>query len=158
MPPSIRKAMLSDSRRIWEIRNDPRNRPFMRNSEGIPWEQHAMWFDTCLKEGKGFFFVLEEHSEVAGYLRLDTRSDDELEVAIALDSSLQKKGFGSFFLAHTLQQFIDDLRPFRIIAQVKDDNIPSQRLFEKCGFRFQKSEKKYIIYIYEYRKSTTEKS
>ena len=81
-----------------------------------------------------------EKQKVIGYLRFDLQ-DDKLEISIALDVNNKSKGLGSYLLSQSLKQHEPTLRKHKIIAEVKQDNIASNKFFEKNKLKTSKKKK-----------------
>jgi len=137
----IRKVKPKDSKRIWEIRNNPIIRENSNNSEELPWKNHEIWFEKkYFSEENNYCSVLEnENNLVIGYCRLDF--DDENNhyiISIALDVNFRSKGLGHYFLNEVLQQFDKEKS---IFAKIQNGNISSIKLFNKNNFKIYKEDK-----------------
>ena len=140
----IRKAKKEDSKKIWEIRNQPISRKYSGNPEKILFKKHKPWFVKKYFSGEdNHCFILEDESDlVIGYCRLDF-NDDYYVVSIALDAGFQGKGLGHYFLNEVLRQFHKEKN---ILAEMQKDNLPSIKLFQKNNFKIYKEDKgKYYL-------------
>lgn len=128
---SVRLAIKTDIRRIWEIRNGPSARKQSLNQKEITLENHTTWFEKQYFDDKrNSCFVLDYHGQVIGYCRFDSE-DKGFRVSIALDPAYHGKGFGTFFLAEASSKFGQDKI---LLAEVKKNNQPSVQIFKKAGF------------------------
>ncbi|MFH1393760.1 MAG: GNAT family N-acetyltransferase [Candidatus Micrarchaeota archaeon] len=137
---TLRPVRSEDIRTIYEIRNHPQVRKNMFDSDEIAWEKHRSFWEKKLREGKSLCYMVTDGKEDIGLARLDP-SGDAFEVDILVSPKAQNKGIGSQALALLLEKAPVSSK---IIARVKPDNAPSQRIFEKNGFR-----KKYVAFEYK---------
>ncbi|MFA4941241.1 MAG: GNAT family N-acetyltransferase [Patescibacteria group bacterium] len=136
----LRRAKEEDSKRVWEIRNQPISRKYSNNSEKIPFEKHMLWFSKkYFSERCNYCFVLEnKEGVVIGYCRLDFNNDlGNYIISIALDADFQGKGFGNYFLYEVLRKFSESRE---IFAEIQKNNIASIKLFKKNNFEIYKED------------------
>ena len=57
------------------------------------------------------------------------------EISIYLASDTQERGYGKQILNFIDQQITDNLDIKTVIAYVYENNLPSQKLFQKCGYQ-----------------------
>jgi UDP-2,4-diacetamido-2,4,6-trideoxy-beta-L-altropyranose hydrolase len=107
----IRTATRQDSRQVWAWRHDPMSRANSRNSEPIAWANHERWFT-----------------------RFDHSTDAELEVSINLAPGKRGFGLGAKLLAIACAAVNGERPCAALVAQIKKDNLRSQRIFEACQF------------------------
>ncbi len=145
----IRQAKKEDSQKIWQIRNYPLNRKNSRNQEKIDFGNHDKWFtNKYFKNKNNYCFVLEEGGEVVGYCRFDLGNNNYV-ISIALDPDYHGKGFGSKLLKESLREIKRIKKDIVILAEVKKENVPSTKLFERCGFCSYREDKKNLYYKHD---------
>jgi len=147
---AVRAGEKSDSKRIWEIRNDPLSRRYSGNPEAIPWEQHQNWFERKYFGGAdNHFFVLEKDGqETIGYCRLDYDGErNSYVVSIALDPQFHSQGLGNILLSETIIKFNGNKD---LAAEIQKENIISIKLFQKNNFKILSEDEKnyYLKYAY----------
>lgn len=99
----------------------------------------------------GLFSIFEKGSEkFIGHIDLVKYTDDEkvLEVGYILLKPFQGKGYGSEAAKAIIYEYIPYLQQSgydiqKVIATVHPDNIPSQKVLQKLGFSFEKSEERF---------------
>lgn len=146
----ILRAKEVDAQRIWEIRNDPLARQNSGNQEIIPIESHLKWFHKKYFENQGnYCYVLKNEKLIAGYCRFDHDGDrNSYLVSIALDPRYSGKGLGTRLLAMSLEKFRDN-RHVTVLAEVKKNNVPSRKIFEKNGFeKYKEDEENYFFLLH----------
>ena len=132
MTVAIRKIEPSDSRRVWEIRNHPAVRPFARNSAEIGFDDHQSWFMKKYFSGlANHCYVITVDDLIVGYCRFDV-DNGHFFVSMALDPHYQGRGLGNTLLGDALKKIGTDVV---IEAEIKKDNIASQKLFAKNNFK-----------------------
>lgn len=144
----IRQAKREDSKKIWQIRNHPLNRKGFRNQEEIDFDNHNKWFtDKYFKNKDNYCFVLEgENGEVAGYCRFDLDNNNYI-ISIAINPDYHGEGLGSKLLKESLEEIKKVIKKdMAILAEVKKENIPSIKLFEKYNFYLHKKDRKNLFY------------
>lgn len=132
----IRSAKKEDSKRIWEIRNNPQTRKFSNNQSEFPFEQHDIWYQQkYFSEADNHCFVLCDNSEIViGYCRYDRSEKEEFVVSIAIDSGYQARGMGMLLLANSLNNYDSIFKNKTIIAKCFKNNPASVNLFLKSNF------------------------
>lgn len=137
----IRKATSEDSHDIWSWRNDPVSRAMSKNTDEVPWESHARWYDSALANPRRFLFVgYDENQRKIGMCRLDVVAEGVAEVSINLSPQMRGRGLSSPLLAAAIQAFWVEKAGTLIKATVRNQNPASLRCFEKCGFVLQSRE------------------
>ena len=142
----IRLATKEDSKKIWQIRNHPKNRKFFYNQGEINFLSHNKWYlSQYFDKQKNYCFVLENESgQVIGYCRFDLRNNYYL-VSIAINPGAQSHGYGSKLLNKSVSQLNIGRK---ILAKTIKGNVPSYKLFNKNNFIVYKEDKKAYYFKY----------
>lgn len=142
----IRQVRREDSQRIWEIRNHPIVRANSSDPEEFSFNKHNDWFGKkYFSGGKNCCFVLENDTgKVIGYCRFDfDNNNDNYIVSIALDPDHHGQGLGHYLLSESLFRFSQEKD---ILAEIKKNNIPSIKLFQKNKFKiYQEDRENYYL-------------
>ena len=144
---TIREAQLSDSRLYYSWANDPIVRKMAFHSEPIPWESHCKWFEGKLKSDKSHLTICYTGEKPIGQIRFDEVASGEYEIDISVDSNLRSKGRGKEMLSAAIDYVHKKHQINIFVAEVKSENIPSQKMFIAVGFKLQKIENQ--IYYYK---------
>lgn len=142
----LKKATLSDSRMIWEWRNDPITRQMSFDSHVVPWEIHEKWFEQSLINPNRHIYVFYLENIPVAMIRLDI-DNEEAEIGINVDPSKRGKGYGTAAIKECIKTAAN-LGVRRLIAKVKSNNKPSIHAFIKAGFKI-KEENNYIVMEFE---------
>lgn len=132
----IRPAKKEDSKRIWEIRNNPQSRKFSNNQSEFPFEQHDIWYQKkYFSEANNYCSVLCGNTGlVIGYCRYDCNEKGIFVVSIAIDPDYQGKGMGRLLLTNSLNNYDFIFKDKIIIAECFKNNPASVSLFLKSNF------------------------
>lgn len=133
---TLRRATAADARRVWEWRNDPAARAASLNGEAIAWEDHARWFPAALETR--VILIGEQDGEAVGMVRFDP-GDDGWRVSINLAPARRGQGLGEPLLRLAMAQVAGTL-----LAEVREGNAASERLFAACGFTRERVEDGFI--------------
>ena len=123
---TLRPATLDDGRRVWLWRNDPVARAASRRTEEIGWETHAAWFPAALQRTR--MLIAELDGEPLGMARLDDSADGQ---TVSLNLAPERRGQG---LGRRILQAVCGDAAGALLAEIRDDNAPSLRIFQACGF------------------------
>ncbi|MFA6551014.1 MAG: GNAT family N-acetyltransferase [Patescibacteria group bacterium] len=144
---TVRPAALADSRRIWEIRNNPRVRRYANNSEKISWEKHSLWFKKkYFSNSRNYCLVLVDNNQdyVVGYCRFDfTVKENKHFVSIAINQDNQGRGLGSLLLSQSIKMCPGVKE---IIAEIRKNNPTSLKFFQRNNFKLYEKAGKNIIF------------
>lgn len=143
---TIREAQLSDSRLYYDWANDSNVRKMAFHSEPIPWESHYRWFEGKLKSDKSYLTICFTDDKPIGQVRFDEVASGEFEIDISVDSSLRSKGRGKEMLKAAVDYVHQKYHINIFVAEVKAENIPSQKMFFSVGFKLQKVENQVYYY------------
>jgi UDP-2,4-diacetamido-2,4,6-trideoxy-beta-L-altropyranose hydrolase len=130
---ALRPARDEDVALFYAWANDPTVRRNSFNTAPIAWPQHQAWFGGKLRNPASRLFVLEANSLPVGQIRFDAEND-EIRIDYSLDEIVRGRGWGRQLVGVGIQA-IRKLLPGRICGIVKAENLASQSVFERLGFR-----------------------
>jgi L-amino acid N-acyltransferase YncA len=125
---TLRPAAAADARLVWAWRNDPVSRAASRDTAEIAWESHARWFPEALKSRR--MLIGEAGGAAVGLVRFDPGPDGVHRVSINLAPEARGRGLGGRLLAAACATVDGPLA-----AEIREDNVASERIFLACGFR-----------------------
>lgn len=126
---TLRPAKKDDALMIFNWANDEDVRNNALNSNKIQWTDHLLWFDRVLHDPKKCIFIFYLAENPVGQIRIE-KGSDEWRIDYSVNKNNRGKGIGKKMIDKLLATFPD--RTF--FGEVKSTNIPSQKVFTKCGF------------------------
>ena len=132
----VRPATTSDSRSVFEWRNDPVSRANSHTGHVLGWDEHDEWFSRSLVDPDRVIFMGVVDDEPIGVVRFDRCGTQEFEISINLAPGRRGRGLGAKLLSSACSAFTINEPKACLAAQLKVANLPSRRVFEACGFEF----------------------
>ena len=133
---TLRSVRLDDCPDLWEWRNDLETRRNSVVAEEIPWSDHLRWFNASVANPDRLIFIGELSGNKCGMVRFDRLHTprNAWEVSIVISPRLRGKGLGGVALAKACAEMAARHSECVFAAKVRPRNIPSIRMFERCGF------------------------
>lgn len=126
----LRAATLDDARDVWAWRQDPHTRAMSRVQDEIDLDSHLSWFARSLADPARRLLVGEAAGEKIGMVRFDRGA--QLEVSINVNPACRSRGYGRLLLSRAMEMVEGE-----VWAEIREENLASQRLFEAEGFELQ---------------------
>ncbi|EGG93067.1 GCN5-like N-acetyltransferase [gamma proteobacterium IMCC1989] len=116
------------------------NRQYFRNPETPSQQEHDSWFNTKLTDSNSITYIIKD-IENLGFIRIDDIHDKK-EISIIISNEQQGRGIASQAL-----RAVDKLLPASILsASIHVENLASQMLFIKSGFKKATSKSQFLTY------------
>jgi UDP-2,4-diacetamido-2,4,6-trideoxy-beta-L-altropyranose hydrolase len=137
---NLRLVRQSDSRRLFELADDPVVRAASFHSAAISWEEHVRWFAERLQDRRSVIYLGENAAgDVVGVVRFQIKGESAA-LSVNVAPEFRGRGWGRELIAFSTRTLVRTLAAStfpvrRIDAFVKPDNQASVRLFETSGFR-----------------------
>lgn len=135
----IRKAQdtKKDCDLVFALSNDPVVRACSFNTNAIEYENHCKWYKKRLEDKNTLFFLIFDEEHFVGQIRFNRESELSTDCVISL--SIAKEYRGKHVSSEFIQLGILELKNqwisiITVVAEVKGENIASNRLFEREGF------------------------
>jgi len=143
----IRSAKENDSKDIFEWRNDEITREMSHSSEIIEWENHSRWFSSSLGSKSRILLICEDDcNEKIALIRFDIFESNSV-ISINLNPTQRGKGLAKSCLIRSIEFFSKEyIEIENLIAQIKENNIASQKTFLGIGFTKYNLEKNVGLY------------
>ena len=131
----IRNAKETDSKDVFKWRNDEITREMSHSPEIIEWENHIRWYSNSLNSERRILLICEDdrNGKIA-IIRFDI-SESNAVISINLNPSHRGKGLARSCLIGSIEFFSKEYTKIKnLIAEIKEDNIASQKTFLGIGF------------------------
>jgi UDP-2,4-diacetamido-2,4,6-trideoxy-beta-L-altropyranose hydrolase len=130
---TLRRAMPSDARFVWEVNNHPSVRSESLSTAAIPWETHRAWFASKLVDPRTAFFVCACDGISAAVVRFDV--DDQIAVvSVAVHPDHRGRGLGTRAIVEATARLAVSHPAVTPVAFVRSGNKASLRAFERAGY------------------------
>lgn len=129
-----------DKETIFNWRNDPVT---IENSitGKVNFLEHKAWFANITKDANtNLFIIMNESLEKIGIVFFH-KKDNQAVISINLNPDFRGKGYGTTSLLKAVSQYFDNFPVESIIAEIKEKNEISLKLFKRIGFVKESKEK-----------------
>ena len=132
---NLRQADVHDEVFLFDLKNEEEMRKYsIVTHDKIKWEDHIKWCEANLQ----YVYIAELDGEKCGDIRVK-----DGEVAIKVHPDFRGKGVAYQMLSYATEKFET------LTARIVDGNVPSMRLFIKCGFQVVDHKDNYYILKHE---------
>ena len=131
---SLRKVSGNDIELLFKWVNDPVVRANTRNPKSVTWWEHSAWFKEKLAAPNTYMYILTEQKHNIGIIRFD-KKDKKFIISYSIDKTYRGQGLGKLILIEGLRKLSLTVHQPHFIAQVKQGNIASEKIFNTLGFR-----------------------
>lgn len=137
----LRPATIDDCQMIYEWINETETRKQSFSTEHISWETHKKWFDNCMNCAERKLYVCCHAEEQIGQYRIDILSDTEVVISYSIAKEYRNRGYGSEMLRAGEALIRKTMsRVCRIKAEVKKENMASQKMLLENGYKAEELE------------------
>lgn len=134
----LRAIELSDAEVLQQMINDEEIEKMMLGySFPVARHQQIKWIENLSNERNVFRAMIDVNGVAIGTVILSDidMKNGTAEIHIKLANSSERgKGYGTDAISAMLSYAFKELRLNCVICRVKEDNVASQKMFEKCGF------------------------
>ncbi|MDD5194082.1 MAG: GNAT family N-acetyltransferase [Candidatus Omnitrophica bacterium] len=135
-----------DCKDLWVWRNNPLIRINFFDTECVGWEEHKKWFNSNIANPNTRIYIAKQGTKKTGVIRFEIK-DNCTQVSVNLNPDYLGKGLGAKIIEQGSERFISETKNVKpIIAEIKKNNIASQKAFAKAGFAFIKEDDTRVIY------------
>lgn len=144
-----RLAQPADAQLYFDWANDPATRRQSFNQAPISPETHTAWFTRKLADPDALMLVFaNEAGDAVGQVRFERIAvadlPDEIVIGLSVDAAHRGRGLASQLIEQACAVCRAHWGPVTIHAYIKPDNQPSQRAFERAGFRLSGESGKFV--------------
>ncbi|MCM1258679.1 MAG: GNAT family N-acetyltransferase [Roseburia sp.] len=130
----LRDAEEFDMDLLFQWVNDKEVRKSSFQTKDITYEEHQKWFMDMLhrEDARQYIYVLDE--EPVGQIRIRL-AGEEAEISYSIAPKYRCMGYGKRMISalkRAVQGEYPDIK--RLVAQVKPENVASQKVFLDCGY------------------------
>jgi len=116
----------------WTNDNEVRENSF--NKGKIGYEDHVKWFNNILIEKDSYIFIAYIESIPIGQIRFDMQGKMGI-ISYSVSKDFRGKGYGKNIIELLESKLKEENKNINtLIAYVKHENIPSQKIFEKLNY------------------------
>ncbi|MGH6846061.1 MAG: GNAT family N-acetyltransferase [Methylocella sp.] len=144
----LRRAAADDSRDLWLWRNDDETRRCSRATDVVAWPRHDAWYREKLKDCGSQILVALEDGVPIGMIRFDRIDKDRFRANITVAPTARGRGLGHTILRLGCDRLMQDFSDATIVAEVRIENIASQRIFEANGFHRNLDQQQAELHMY----------
>lgn len=130
----LRPATMTDSDDLFAWRNDPVTLACMRSTAVVAREDHDRWMHFHVLHGypTHLVWMADNDTDAVGVVRFDCDKRDVLSYEASITIAPKFRGQGLAF--PILAEACSYLPECTIKAEIRENNAPSRRIFERCGF------------------------
>ena len=130
---TIRKANIDDLSKTFKWANQRAViKSSIERSKKVEMNEHSVWFKKYISLKSSYLFIASLRSEKIGLVRIDCKKK-EFFLSYLVDRKKRNKGFGYQMLNKIIKKFKNKKQVFK--ARVKRNNLPSNLIFIKLGFK-----------------------
>ena len=142
---TIRQAQdkKQDCDMVFYLSNDPLVRACSFNSNQIEYENHCKWFENTIKDKNTLFFLIFDDDNFVGQMRFNREIENSINCIISLSITKEYRGkhIASDFLQLGIEALVKKWYNIKsITAEVKEENLASNKLFLKNNFELIKQD------------------
>ncbi len=144
----LRPAAPEDVDLLFRWTNDPTVRANAFSTDPIPYENHVAWFRGRLENPDCWIYIGMKQEKPVGVIRVERIQDAPQAglISYSVDRDARGQGIGTELLQQICRQDLE-MDGIRVLAgQVKLENVPSQRAFEKAGYQEFLRNDRYVEY------------
>lgn len=130
----LRYATERDMDLVFEWTNDPLVRRNSFSMEVISYEEHRKWFLDLLSREDMCQYIYMHGENPVGQIRIHL-AGEEAEISYSIAPKYRCMGYGKKMIS-ALRSIVKRDYPNvkRLVAQVKPENVASQKVFMDCGY------------------------
>ena len=134
---SWRCAELRDASILLQWRNDPTTVRYSKSGALVSRDEHARWFEAVLRDKVKEILVSEANGIPIATCRFESGNltPDAFLVSINVAPKLRGYGIGEQLLTSAISHFFSR-HSSDLLADIHKDNIASERIFTRAGFRW----------------------
>ena len=148
MPVTIRRTTMNDADKLLEWRNDPETVRFSTTDAGVSKDEHYSWLERKLDSEETMILIGCDSAsgEEMGVVRFDAHDEHFWVVSINLAPAWRGRKMAAPLLDEAVAVFGNEHTAI-LTAYVKQGNIASRKVFERCGFALYEENEDQLTYM-----------
>ena len=143
---SLRAATETDCKDLWKWRNCSDVRRNFFDNRYVLWQTHKKWFFSKFNNRNVKIYIAESEGFKIGVIRFEIKKKF-VTVSVNLNPSFFGRGLGVKVVKLGSKRFYLDTEESRpIIAEIRKENVVSQKTFSKAGYEYAGNGKDKVIY------------
>ena len=131
----LRDVKDGDCRDLYDWRNHPIIRENSFNTSPFSFDEHQTWFKQKRQSSQTTIYIGCYKGHKVGVIRFEDEKDG-IKVNVMLNPDYIGKGLGTRLIELGVEKLKQQNKTGKaIIAEIKEDNVASQKAFEKAGFK-----------------------
>lgn len=130
----FRPAALADSDLLYQWRNDPLTVAMSRSARAIDPPEHEAWLEGVLGSDRQVLLIATDGDQPVGSVRFDKTAAAEFEISLTTAPESRGQGLGRAMLVAASEYARGHLGAPSLVAEVKEENEASRRIFEDAGY------------------------
>ena len=132
---ALRRAVPDDAQAVFGWRNDPFIVQLGSSRAKVTWVEHQAWFEGKLADRNCLMLIVQKDAQPIGQVRFDKQADGGSMISVYLLEAHVGTGLGVDAIRQGCRQAAQALGTPRILACVREENLPGQKAFAKAGFQ-----------------------
>jgi UDP-2,4-diacetamido-2,4,6-trideoxy-beta-L-altropyranose hydrolase len=125
----------NDAQFLFNLANHETVRAVGRYPQEIQWDEHLAWLQRHCKSSQSRLMIIETVDRgPAGQIRFHEKEPGVWETGVSIHPDFRKARLAHMSLSIAMRLLEKECRVGRWLAEIKTDNLASQRLFAKLGF------------------------
>lgn len=114
---------------VLAVRNQPHVVAISDRRRALNFDELPEYNDT-----HHWIWIVHDETGDCGYILAKRIGENHAAISIALLAKCTNRGLGTCSIKETCRVLIEESSMSEVIAEIYDDNIPSQKAFSKAGF------------------------
>jgi len=132
---NLRPWRPDDCRILYNWRTDPTTSRWCFTDQQFDFADHEKWFSAFMSDPGRLGYMLENGGEPVAQIRFDpAEMPGSRRVSLGVAPQMHGKGYGTAVLRQAIDQPELSADTILLVAETLDDNIASQKLFNRSGF------------------------
>jgi RimJ/RimL family protein N-acetyltransferase len=125
---------MQDAEKVFFWRNNPFILARGSSQKTVTWEEHLQWFRETIVGSRRKMLIVLLNGQRVGQVRFDRADDDTMVISVYLIDTYTGRGLGVDAIQRGCNMLFSDLSVARVVACVREDNVPAHSAFRKAGF------------------------